>query len=97
MATKLTKLEKTIFPLLYKSSDGNGHDFGCLNDLFGWKGCPKPRLPIPTSRARALVTTLQTKGLIVVHPLLIVNDNEKVMQFIFTEEGFAVAKSLELK
>lgn len=95
MDIKLTDMEKKVFAKLVLSSEANGHDFGMLEDLFGnteWQG----ELPdgITAEQARALVTSIQNKGLITVYGPEKVNGRYWVTQFVITEIGIEIAESL---
>lgn len=54
----LTTLERSLLVALVKSSEGNGHDFGCIEDARGVVG---------KAQLGALVTSLQKKGVIRVY------------------------------
>jgi hypothetical protein len=54
----LTTLERKVLKALVRSSDGNGHDFGCIEDVRGVVG---------KAQLGALITSLQKKGVIRVY------------------------------
>jgi hypothetical protein len=75
--------ENAVFEAAVESSAGNGHDFGCTQDVSvpGMSG----------QQIGAYLTILQTKGLIYCHPAEMVNGAYKVTQFELTEAGFQMA------
>lgn len=57
--TTLTALETKVLTALYKSAEGNGHDFGFIEDARKAVGQPR--------QLGGVVTSLQAKGVIEVH------------------------------
>jgi hypothetical protein len=54
----LTSYEKQVLKALYKSADGNGHDFGFIEDARGI---------VPKASLGGVVASLDKKGIIYVH------------------------------
>lgn len=71
MNTQLTPKEREVLTLLIEESRANGHDFGVV-ECIKWDG----------RSLGGLLTSLQTKGVIVEIDSTIVNDNEKVTQYV---------------
>lgn len=72
----LTTLEQAALAALRKSSAGNGHDFGIMEDVL-WMGGRK--------QLGALVTNLSRKGVIQMHEPVRVNGDELVTQYVLAE------------
>ena len=86
---KLNATEQKVFTALVRSSDGNGHDFGLLQDLTGVWGKVDG---LTAKQVGAYVTDLQDKGLIRVHgPVTGLDHGHTVTQFVLTDEGFRLA------
>jgi hypothetical protein len=58
--TTLTELETQILTLLFKDAEGNGHDFGIIENLVDYEG-------IDMKVARGVLSSLVKKDIITVH------------------------------
>jgi hypothetical protein len=91
--TTLNTNEQKVFTALVKSSAGNGHDFGLLQDLTGLWGKVDG---FTAKQIGAYVTDLQEKGLIRVDGSVSGLDHgHTVTQFTLTDEGFKTAGLLD--
>lgn len=75
MNTQLTDYEREIMTQLCVSSAGNGHDFGCIEDL-------KSNM----KQARGAISSLSKKRWIDVHGA-VVTDSGRWTQFTITDEA----------
>ena len=81
--------EQKVFDALVKSSDGNGHDFGCLEDLTGVWGSVEG---LDAQQVGGYITQLQTKGLIYVYdPHWMEDHGHTITQYKLTADGFRLA------
>jgi hypothetical protein len=74
MQTNLTTFETQVLAELKESSNGNGHDFGFIEDVKDLK------------RARGVIASLVKKGWIDVHDA-VTTDSGRWTQFTFTDEA----------
>lgn len=73
--TTLTTLEREVLGNLFDSSSGNGHDFGLVEES-----------EIDPRQARAIVVSLQKKGIIQLHPPM-TTDSGTFTQFTWAKQG----------
>jgi hypothetical protein len=73
--TKITELEGRVLDALNKSNDGNGGDFGIIEDITV-DGLSRQALG-------GVLTSLQAKNIITVHEAILVNGDTRVTQFTF--------------
>jgi len=71
----LTNLERTVLENLFDSASGNGHDFGLIEEA-----------GIDARQARAIVVSLQKKGIIEIHEP-VTTDSGTWTQFTWSKEG----------
>lgn len=88
LPVKLNPTEARVFVALVYSSEGNGHDFGCLEDVTGRWGNIEG---LTARQVGGYVTVLENKGLIDVCERHRVNDEYWVTQFKLTRTGFIQA------
>jgi len=85
----LNDTEQRVLNALIESSEGNGHDFGCLEDLTGPWGTVEG---LTQQQIGGYITSLQAKGLIEVdEPRFMEDHGHNVTQFELTDLGFKVA------
>ncbi len=81
--------EQKVFDALVDSSNGNGHDFGCLEDITGPWGTIEG---MTNNQIGGYITALQSKALIdVFPPEYMVDHGHNVTQFYITNDGFRLA------
>lgn len=76
MKTELTRLELIVLRHLFKSAEGNGHDFGFIEDARG---------SVDTNALGAIVSNLVKKELIEVHDP-VTTDSGTFTQFTWLAE-----------
>ena len=82
---KLRDEEKVIWDLMVESSEGNGHDFGILEDIHE---AAKSLNIADVERHLGKFTDCR---LVTIHDTELVNGVDPVTQFVFTDEGFRKA------
>lgn len=75
----LTQSEKVALQAAFKSADGNGHDFGCVEDVTA------DLRPMKAQAVGALVSSLVKKGVLRVHDA-VTTDSGTWTQFTWSKE-----------
>lgn len=86
---KLSRHEQVVFAAAVESSDGNGHDFGFIEDLVGPWGTVEG---LTLGQTQGCIVDLEKKGLIDVHePEFMVDHGHDVTQLVLTAAGRRLA------